>query len=90
MMRNVLLATLLFASPGSLSVKDIQAVFTRFHEEAAALPLAPAEGQDLNPVLQDRGLAVHPPLLYLGYVGFSVCFSFAVAALIGWRYLWRS
>ncbi|TWF56987.1 heme lyase CcmF/NrfE family subunit [Neorhizobium alkalisoli] len=46
---------------------------------------APAEGQDLNPVLQDLGLAVHPPLLYLGYVGFSVCFSFAVAALIEGR-----
>jgi cytochrome c-type biogenesis protein CcmF len=46
---------------------------------------APAEGQDLNPVLQDIGLAVHPPLLYLGYVGFSVCFSFAVAALIEGR-----
>ncbi len=42
----------------------------------------PAEGQDLNPVLQDIGLAIHPPLLYLGYVGFSVCFSFAIAALI--------
>ncbi|MFD1746527.1 heme lyase CcmF/NrfE family subunit [Rhizobium helianthi] len=46
---------------------------------------APAEGQDLNPVLQDPGLAVHPPLLYLGYVGFSVCFSFAVAALMEGR-----
>ncbi|MBN9071522.1 MAG: heme lyase CcmF/NrfE family subunit [Rhizobiales bacterium] len=46
---------------------------------------APIEGQDLNPVLQDVGLAVHPPLLYLGYVGFSVCFSFAVAALIDGR-----
>lgn len=46
---------------------------------------APAEGQDLNPILQDPGLAVHPPLLYLGYVGFSVCFSFAVAALIEGR-----
>ncbi|MCY1664154.1 heme lyase CcmF/NrfE family subunit [Rhizobium sp. SL86] len=46
---------------------------------------APAEGQDLNPVLQDPGLAVHPPLLYLGYVGFSVCFSFAIAALIEGR-----
>ncbi|MCQ1569616.1 heme lyase CcmF/NrfE family subunit, partial [Neorhizobium galegae] len=46
---------------------------------------APAEGQDLNPVLQDLGLAVHPPLLYLGYVGFSVCFSFAVAALMEGR-----
>ncbi|WFS01768.1 heme lyase CcmF/NrfE family subunit [Rhizobium tumorigenes] len=46
---------------------------------------APAEGKDLNPVLQDIGLAIHPPLLYLGYVGFSVCFSFAVAALIEGR-----
>ena len=43
---------------------------------------APFEGRDLNPILQDLGLAIHPPLLYLGYVGFSVCFSFAVAALI--------
>jgi cytochrome c-type biogenesis protein CcmF len=46
---------------------------------------APIEGQDLNPILQDIGLAIHPPLLYLGYVGFSVCFSFAVAALIDGR-----
>jgi cytochrome c-type biogenesis protein CcmF len=46
---------------------------------------APAEGKDLNPVLQDIGLAIHPPLLYLGYVGFSVCFSFAVAALMEGR-----
>ncbi|OLP61867.1 c-type cytochrome biogenesis protein CcmF [Xaviernesmea oryzae] len=46
---------------------------------------APGEGRDLNPVLQDVGLAIHPPLLYLGYVGFSVCFSFAVAALIDGR-----
>ncbi len=51
----------------------------------ARLDPAPIEGQDLNPVLQDIGLAVHPPLLYLGYVGFSVCFSFAVAALIEGR-----
>jgi cytochrome c-type biogenesis protein CcmF len=42
----------------------------------------PAEGQDLNPILQDIGLAIHPPLLYLGYVGCSVSFAFAVAALI--------
>ena len=46
---------------------------------------APIEGRDLNPILQDFGLAVHPPLLYLGYVGFSVCFSFSVAALIDGR-----
>jgi cytochrome c-type biogenesis protein CcmF len=42
----------------------------------------PVEGRDLNPILQDLGLAVHPPLLYLGYVGFSIAFSFAVAALL--------
>lgn len=45
----------------------------------------PIEGRDLNPVLQDIGLAVHPPLLYLGYVGFSVSFAFAIAALIDGR-----
>ncbi|MDB5484561.1 MAG: heme lyase NrfEFG subunit NrfE, partial [Tardiphaga sp.] len=45
----------------------------------------PLEGRDLNPVLQDIGLAVHPPMLYLGYVGFSISFSFAVAALIEGR-----
>ena len=46
---------------------------------------APFEGRDLNPMLQDIGLAIHPPLLYLGYVGFSISFSFAVAALIEGR-----
>ncbi|WP_029354075.1 heme lyase CcmF/NrfE family subunit [Bosea sp. 117] len=46
---------------------------------------APAEGRDLNPILQDIGLAIHPPLLYLGYVGFSVTFAFAIAALIDGR-----
>jgi cytochrome c-type biogenesis protein CcmF len=51
----------------------------------ARIARAPFEGRDLNPVLQDIGLAVHPPLLYLGYVGFSISFSFAVAALIEGR-----
>ncbi len=46
---------------------------------------APFEGRDLNPILQDMGLAIHPPLLYLGYVGFSIAFSFAIAALIEGR-----
>jgi cytochrome c-type biogenesis protein CcmF len=46
---------------------------------------APANGDGLNPVLQDPGLAFHPPFLYLGYVGFSVAFSFAIAALIEGR-----
>ena len=45
----------------------------------------PVEGQGLNPLLQDPGLAFHPPFLYLGYVGFSISFSFAVAALIEGR-----
>jgi cytochrome c-type biogenesis protein CcmF len=51
----------------------------------ARLPEAPFEGRDLNPILQDPGLAIHPPLLYLGYVGFSIAFSFAIAALIEGR-----
>ncbi|VAW18204.1 Cytochrome c heme lyase subunit CcmF [hydrothermal vent metagenome] len=46
---------------------------------------APISGRDLNPLLQDMGLALHPPFLYLGYVGFSVAFSFAIAALIEGR-----
>jgi len=49
------------------------------------LAQAPFEGRDLNPILQDIGLAIHPPLLYLGYVGFSITFSFAIAALIEGR-----
>ena len=48
------------------------------------LPAA-AEGRDLTPLLQDPGLAFHPPLLYLGYVGFSIAFSFAIAALLEGR-----
>src|SRR5512132_3237966 len=47
-------------------------------------PPAP-EGRDLNPLLQDPGMVVHPPMLYMGYVGFSVAFAFALAALIGGR-----
>ena len=46
------------------------------------LPAA-ADGRDLNPLLQDPGMVIHPPMLYMGYVGFSVAFSFAIAALIG-------
>ena len=44
---------------------------------------AAADGRDLNPLLQDPGMVIHPPLLYMGYVGFSVAFAFAIAALIG-------
>jgi len=52
---------------------------------ARLLPHHPADGNDLNPLLQDFGLIVHPPMLYMGYVGFSVAFAFAIAALISGR-----
>jgi cytochrome c-type biogenesis protein CcmF len=48
------------------------------------LPAA-AEGRDLNPLLQDPGMVIHPPMLYMGYVGFSVAFAFAIAALLSGR-----
>ncbi|WP_395344582.1 heme lyase CcmF/NrfE family subunit [Ningiella sp. W23] len=47
------------------------------------LPFFPVDGRDLNPLLQDFGMIIHPPMLYMGYVGFSVAFAFAIAALIG-------
>lgn len=46
------------------------------------LPFFPIDGRDLNPLLQDFGMIIHPPMLYMGYVGFSVAFAFALAALI--------
>ena len=49
------------------------------------LPFSPIEGSDLNPLLQDVGLIFHPPMLYMGYVGFSVAFAFAIAALLEGR-----
>jgi cytochrome c-type biogenesis protein CcmF len=49
------------------------------------LPFPPMDGKDLNPLLQDVGLIIHPPMLYMGYVGFSVAFAFAVAALLAGR-----
>ena len=59
------------------------AIFTSNPFARIATP--PLQGNDLNPVLQDIGLAIHPPLLYIGYVGFSICFSFAIGALITGR-----
>jgi cytochrome c-type biogenesis protein CcmF len=49
------------------------------------LPIYPVDGSDLNPLLQDPGMVFHPPLLYMGYVGFSVAFAFAIAALLEGR-----
>jgi cytochrome c-type biogenesis protein CcmF len=45
----------------------------------------PSDGRDLNPLLQDPGMVIHPPMLYMGYVGFSVAFAFAIAAMLGGR-----
>ena len=59
-------------------------IVTASNPFSRAMP-APIEGNDLNPLLQDPGLAIHPPLLYVGYVGFSISFAFAVAALIDGR-----
>lgn len=50
---------------------------------ARLLPNIPVEGRDLNPILQDIGLILHPPMLFLGYVGLTVCFAAALASLIG-------
>ncbi|GAB58373.1 heme lyase CcmF/NrfE family subunit [Rheinheimera nanhaiensis] len=51
-----------------------------------SLPFFPVEGRDLNPLLQDFGMIMHPPTLYMGYVGFAVAFAFALAALISGRF----
>lgn len=50
------------------------------------LPNPPTDGLDLNPILQDPGLMFHPPMLYMGYVGLSVAFAFAIAGLLGGRF----
>nr|WP_213193992.1 c-type cytochrome biogenesis protein CcmI [Klebsiella aerogenes] len=50
-----------------------------------SLPLYPVDGRDLNPMLQDIGMIFHPPILYMGYVGFSVAFAFAIASLLAGR-----
>lgn len=52
---------------------------------ARTLPLYPVDGRDLNPLLQDIGMIFHPPILYMGYVGFSVAFAFAIASLLAGR-----
>src|SRR5437660_9000259 len=61
-------------------------VFLLFTSNPFARLLPPAaDGRDLNPLLQDPGMVLHPPMLYMGYVGFSVAFAFAVAALLSGR-----
>ena len=70
---------------GLLSVGFIAFALLTSNPFERILPLAPAEGSDLNPLLQDFGLIVHPPILYTGYVGFSVAFAFAIVALMSGR-----
>lgn len=78
------LITLTFAVQSAITA--MFAAFLLFTSNPfARLWPAPADGRDLNPLLQDPGLASHPPMLYAGYVGFSITFAFAVAALIEGR-----
>jgi cytochrome c-type biogenesis protein CcmF len=69
------------AVQGMISVGFIAFILFSSNPFLRVIP-TPAQGQGLNPLLQDPGLAVHPPMLYMGYVGFSMAFSFAVAALL--------
>ncbi|MEK9766590.1 MAG: cytochrome c biogenesis protein CcsA, partial [Thalassolituus sp.] len=70
---------------GMVSVGFILFTLETSNPFARALPSPPMEGGDLNPLLQDFGLIVHPPTLYMGYVGLSVAFAFALAALMSGR-----
>ncbi|SFB39547.1 heme lyase CcmF/NrfE family subunit [Azotobacter beijerinckii] len=70
---------------GLISVGFLLFLIVTSNPFARLLPQSPANGRDLNPLLQDFGLVVHPPMLYMGYVGFSVAFAFAIAALLGGR-----
>ncbi len=69
---------------GAVSIGFLLFLILTSNPFARLIPAAP-EGRDLNPLLQDPGLVFHPPMLYMGYVGFSVAFAFAVAALISGR-----
>jgi len=69
---------------GFISVGFLLFMLTTSNPFTRLIP-GPLDGRDLNPLLQDPGMVVHPPMLYMGYVGFSVAFAFAVAALISGR-----
>jgi cytochrome c-type biogenesis protein CcmF len=69
---------------GLVSVGFLLFMLTTSNPFDRLFPPAP-DGRDLNPLLQDPGMVIHPPMLYMGYVGFSVAFAFAIAALLGGR-----
>lgn len=73
---------LVLATLGSVTVGFLTFLLFTSSPFIRLLPNMPPEGSDLNPLLQDIGLIIHPPMLYMGYVGFSVAFAFAIAALI--------
>ncbi|WP_409262855.1 cytochrome c biogenesis protein CcsA, partial [Pseudomonas putida] len=81
---QVMLARVL-AVMGMISVGFLSFLIITSNPFQRLLPQVPTDGRDLNPLLQDFGLIVHPPMLYMGYVGFSVAFAFAIAALLGGR-----
>ncbi|WP_277962104.1 heme lyase CcmF/NrfE family subunit [Pseudomonas sp. RIT-To-2] len=81
---QVMLARVL-AVMGMISTGFLLFLILTSNPFARILPQVPANGADLNPLLQDPGLIIHPPMLYMGYVGFSVAFAFAIAALLGGR-----
>jgi len=75
------LGGLVIAVLGAISIGFLLFLLLTSNPFVRLFPVPP-EGRDLNPLLQDPGLAVHPPTLYMGYVGFSVAFAFAIAALL--------
>ena len=81
---EVMLARVL-AIMGMISIGFLLFLLLTSNPFTRLLPNVPTDGRDLNPLLQDVGLIVHPPMLYMGYVGFSVAFAFAIAALLGGR-----
>ncbi|MBY8039939.1 heme lyase CcmF/NrfE family subunit [Vibrio fluvialis] len=70
---------------GLISVGFLLFIIVTSNPFTRTLPHFPIDGRDLNPLLQDPGLIIHPPMLYMGYVGFSVAFSFAIASLMAGR-----
>lgn len=70
---------------GMISVGFLLFLLTTSNPFARLLITIPVDGNDLNPLLQDPGLAIHPPILYMGYVGFAVVFAFAITALMNGR-----
>ncbi|MCC2655114.1 MAG: heme lyase CcmF/NrfE family subunit [Panacagrimonas sp.] len=78
------ISSLVLATLGAVSVGFLLFMLLTSNPFERHFPI-PLEGRDLNPLLQDPGLIIHPPMLYMGYVGFSVAFAFAIAALVTGR-----